>query len=153
MAIAVGDRSRDSKNELLSSNTRDKEGAFMYMMAAERQQKCWAGVCANEALCQPKFLGCASLAIPGREAWLASTVGAEDFSVDNFNYGIFNVGMANNTTATNFITRYFYSLWLCLLGLRYIVCYLNHETFVEPDFCRKMCVHLCLQLQRPSSAI
>nr|PNR26567.1 hypothetical protein PHYPA_030047 [Physcomitrium patens] len=117
----IGDRSRDSKNELLSSNTRDKEGAFMYMMAAEREQKCWAGVCANEALCQPKFLGCASLAIPGREAWLASTVGAEDFSVDNFNYGIFNVGMANNITATNFITRYFYSLWLCLLGLRTVM--------------------------------
>lgn len=89
-------------------------------------------------------MGCVFFVIFGCEVWLVSIVGVEDFLVDNFNYGIFNVGMVNNIIVINFIMRYFYSLWFCLLGLRYIVCYLNYEIFVEFDFCCKMCVYFCL---------
>jgi cyclic nucleotide gated channel len=96
-------------------------GACWYMLAVERQTKCWSEVCSGESLCQRVFLDCFSLqsANPGRAAWLNSTVESANCSSDNFNYGIYQNAIDNNITSEVFLTRYFYSLWLGLLALRY----------------------------------
>lgn len=97
-------------------------GACWYMLSIERQQKCWSQVCDAEPLCSKEFLDCFSLSSTNlaRASWLSSTSEAANCTVDNFNYGIYVNAIANNITGANFLTRYFYSLWLGLLALRYI---------------------------------
>lgn len=115
-----------------------------YIIEVKWQQRYWTKMYVIKALCQSKFLDCAFLSILDCEAWLADVVGPKDSSIDNFNNRIFNVGMTNNIIATYLITRYLYSMWLDLLGLRYIICYLNLKIFIKLDFCSKICVHFCL---------
>ncbi|KAG0558680.1 hypothetical protein KC19_10G046300 [Ceratodon purpureus] len=106
-------------------------GACWYILAVERQYKCWSEVCSGESLCQRVFLDCFSVQSPNpqRDNWLNITVENANCSSGSFNYGIYQNAIDNNITSEVFLTRYFYSLWLGLLALSSLTQTLSVSTY------------------------
>ncbi|KAG0609672.1 hypothetical protein M758_7G005300 [Ceratodon purpureus] len=111
-------------------------GACWYMLAVERQDKCWSGICLNESTtlgCRREFLDCASLTNTAisvaRQTWLSSTSEATSCNSTNFNYGIYSNAINNNIASAGFLTRYLYSLWLGLLALSSLTQTLSVSSF------------------------
>nr|PNR38847.1 hypothetical protein PHYPA_019125 [Physcomitrium patens] len=102
-------------------------GACWYILAVQRQQKCWTMTCDRENLnktlnvfCTRDFMDCASLRGPlesTRRIWLAGTGEASTCSVDSFAYGIYTNAIKNKIPSAPFVTRCLYSLWVGLVAL------------------------------------
>lgn len=104
-------------------------GSVWYLLAIERNDRCWRDACMKVEACQKQFLYCgnSNKRIPGYYDWrnISQTVLKSSCSVENdnppFNYGIFTQAIESNIVASiDFFPKFCYCLWWGLQNLRYI---------------------------------
>ncbi|POO01679.1 Voltage dependent potassium channel [Trema orientale] len=95
-------------------------GSCWYLLATERQEKCWTTVCTLEyPACQYWYFDCRRANYPGRDSWFKSSnitshcVPGSKF----FDFGIYEDALKFEVTASNFFNKYFYCLWWGLRNL------------------------------------
>lgn len=103
-------------------------GAAYYLLTIDRQTTCWKLECAKEngtigAQCHMKFLDC-DYSSDIDNKWANSTAvfancNASDDSI-SFNYGIYENALETGAVSSDFVRKYFYSLWWGLQNLRYV---------------------------------
>ncbi|XP_020681639.1 cyclic nucleotide-gated ion channel 17 [Dendrobium catenatum] len=119
-------------------------GAAYYLLTIDRQTTCWKLECAKEngtigAKCHMKFLDC-DFSSDIDQKWANSTAvfancNASDDNI-NFNFGIYENALTTGAVATDFVRKYFYSLWWGLQNLSTFGQGLISSTFIgETSFC------------------
>jgi cyclic nucleotide gated channel len=110
-------------------------GACWYFLSVDRQVTCWRYNCQDEVAisCKDAFFDCSSLdgLAAARSSWEKSSNITKNCDNSNpfFNYGIYTNAINNGITTSNmkFMVKYFYCVWIGLLGLRWVPCYLLVE--------------------------
>ncbi|KAK7262008.1 hypothetical protein RIF29_28336 [Crotalaria pallida] len=101
-------------------------GSVWYLLAIERNDRCWRDVCKGVEICQTPFLYCgnSNKYVPGYDEWrnMSRTVLMSNCFIgdDNppFNYGIFTQAIQSNIVASiNFFPKFCYCLWWGLQNL------------------------------------
>jgi cyclic nucleotide gated channel len=104
-------------------------GACWYFLAVDRQVTCWRYNCQDEVAisCSDTFFDCSSLdpLAAARSSWENSSniiTNCDNISSSNpfFNYGIYTNAINDGITTSKmkFMVKYFYCVWIGLLGLR-----------------------------------
>ncbi|KAK8952902.1 putative cyclic nucleotide-gated ion channel 17 [Platanthera guangdongensis] len=119
-------------------------GASYYLLTIDRQTTCWKLECAREngtsgAHCHMKFLDC-EMSSGIDQNWANSTTvfahcNANDQSI-SFNFGIYQRTLQTEVVSSNFVRKYFYSLWWGLQNLSTFGQGLKPSSFIgETSFC------------------
>lgn len=119
-------------------------GAAYYLLTIDRQTTCWKSECAKEngtigAQCHMKFLDCGFSSDIDKK-WANNTVvfancNASDSNI-SFKYGIYENALTTGAVSSDFVRKYFYSLWWGLQNLSTFGQGLESSTFIgETSFC------------------
>lgn len=95
-------------------------GACWYLLAIERQEKCWRHVCNNNRqTCQYNFFDCKRINDAGRSEWHRSSniTTLCDPDKSNYPFGIYGEAVTSSVTSSPFFNKYFYCLWWGLKNL------------------------------------
>ncbi|KAL0903550.1 hypothetical protein M5K25_027937 [Dendrobium thyrsiflorum] len=119
-------------------------GAAYYLLTIDRQTTCWKLECAKEngtigAKCYMKFLDCDFSSDIGQK-WANNTAVFANCNASNdninFNFGIYQNALTTGAVTTDFVRKYFYSLWWGLQNLSTFGQGLISSTFIgETSFC------------------
>ncbi|KAG0468652.1 hypothetical protein HPP92_017980 [Vanilla planifolia] len=119
-------------------------GAAYYLLTIDRLTTCWKSECRKEngttgAPCHMKFLDC-DFSSNVDQVWANTTAvfancNASDSSI-TFDFGIYKNALITGAVSSDFVKKYFYSLWWGLQNLSTFGQGLESSTFIgETSFC------------------